>query len=857
MKKLNLLKKLTAASLALALLLEAPGFRAYAAIEGESAPSSSGEVLPMINPLTPNVLDTGVVDPSLTPDIQGEKSLESVQAETPEISLERARKESLIRHYHAILRTVSLVNQVSTRKTAADSKKGFLKGKLAMGIRKFVSRFALPKISGAQDALLEEGRLNAIFEESGALKSDASPVAPSLEPTSKTGKIGLEKFDTAKDEAAPRENVPELGIDLSAMDASARPQDDFYRYVNGSWLDKFKMPADKARFGVFDGLAEQSETAVKAIIDDLSATGRVLSDDEQKIAGLYKSFMDVDSIEARGLTPLAADFKEISDIQDKEALAGLFARSLSRGVDSPIAFQVNPDGKNTSSYIGSLSQSGLGLPDRDYYFNEDQGSAGIRAKYLAYIATLLKLSGEDQAEEKAQSVFALEKELAQRQWTRVELRDPIKAYNKIPIRDLGSMASGFDWEGYLRAAGVRPEEAEIIVSQPSYFSGLSQVIADQSLENWKLYMKVRTLDAAASFFPKAYADAAFDYHGRALNGQPEMRARWKRGVGLANSSIGDLIGRIYVEKYFPETSLLRMKELVENLRSAFQERISSLEWMSAATKTRALEKLAKFLPKIGYPDRWKDYSDLRVNEADLMGNLRRVAEFNHRIMVGKLGRPVDRGEWLMNAQTVNAYYNPLMNEIVFPAAILRFPFFDPNMDDAVIYGAIGAVIGHEMSHGFDDEGSQFDGDGNLKNWWTPEDEAAFKSRGEKLAHQYDAFEPLPGRHINGELTEGENIGDFGGLTIAYYAYQAAMKGVSAPVIGGFTGVQRFFMSWAQVWRSAIRDEALSRSLAIDPHSPAPYRVNGVVRNMPEFYKAFGLKEGDKLFLSDKDRVSIW
>jgi predicted metalloendopeptidase len=639
--------------------------------------------------------------------------------------------------------------------------------------------------------------------------------------------------------------------------ASPRPQDDFYRYVNGSWLDKFKMPADKAEFGVFDELVERSDSAVKEIIDDLSEVGRVLTDDERKIAGFYKSFMDVDGIEARGLSPLVADFKEIGDIQNKEALAGLFASALSRGVNSPISLKVDLDGKNTSSYAASLSQSGLGLPDRDYYFKDDQGSSDVRAKYLLYIGTLLKLSGEDRADEKAQTVFSLEKELAQRHWTGVDNRDPNKTYNKIAVRDLGALTAGFDWSSYLRVAGVQLDEPDLIVSQPTYFSGLSQVLADQSLENWKLYMKVRTLDAAAPHLPKAYADAAFAYYGRALKGQPEMLPRSKRGVRLANDVVGELIGKIYVRKYFPESALPRMKQMVENLRSAYREEILSLGWMSSETKARALEKLAKFLPKIGYPDRWKDYSDLRVDEADLMGNLRMAAAFMHRIMVAKLGRPVDRSEWSMNPQTVNAYYNPLMNEIVFPAAILQPPLFDPSVDDAANYGAIGAVIGHEMSHGFDDAGAQFDGDGNLKNWWTPADKAAFQSRAAKLADQYDTFEPLPGHHINGKLTLGENIGDLGGLTIAYHAYQLAMNGVTAPTIGGFTGVQRFFMSWALAWRSAIRDEALSVRLATDPHSPAPYRVNGVVRNMPEFYKAFGVKEGDKLFLSDQDRISIW
>ena len=419
------------------------------------------------------------------------------------------------------------------------------------------------------------------------------------------------------------------------------------------------------------------------------------------------------------------------------------------------------------------------------------------------------------------------------------------------------MAPGFDWTSYLRQANIRPEETEVIVNQPSYFKGFAEVFAGQPLETWKLYMKARTLDAASPYLPDAFVKANSEYKDRTLNGQPEIMPRWKRGVALVDGAVGELIGKIYVKENYPKSSKEKMESMIENLRAAFAERIRGLDWMGEETKKKALDKLSKFTPKIGYPDKWRDYSKLDVHADDLLGNVRRSNRHDYDYMIAKLGSPIDRGEWGMTPQTVNAYYNPLMNEIVFPAAILQGVFFNPEADDAVNYGAIGAVIGHEMGHGFDDKGSKFTGDGMLENWWTSEDRSEFEVRTNKLVRQFDAYSPLPGKHVNGENTLGENIGDLGGITVAYEAYRRSLHGKEAAVIEGFTGDQRFFLGWAQVWRQAIRDEALAYQLANDHHSPAQYRVNGVMANVPGFYKAFDVKEGDKLFLPEKDRVTIW
>ena len=643
-----------------------------------------------------------------------------------------------------------------------------------------------------------------------------------------------------------------LGIDTTAMDSSQRPQDDFFRYVNGTWMKNFEMPADKSTFGAFHQLRDDSELSVKKIIQGLSKKKQKPGTDEQRVADFYLSFMDVKRTETLGIKPVRSEFSEIEKIGSKSELVDWFGKAQSRGVDSPMGFGVRPDKKDVATNIVYLVASGLGLPDRDYYFKKDDSSKAIREAYLAFATTMFELMGEENASEKASLVYGVEKTIAKHHWTRVKRRDADKTYNKRPVSKLGAHA-----KRYLKATGVPAGEKTVIVVEPSYFESFKDILSGSDLEAWKLYAKIRVLESRASYLSDAFVDASFAYSGKALSGQPEIRARWKRGVSLVNGAVGEAVGQVYVKKHFPESSKKRMVQLVENLRTAYAERVKDVEWMGEDTRQKALEKLKKFNPKIGYPNKWKDYSKLVVKADDLVGNVKRSTKVEYDRMLAKLGKPVDRDEWHMLPQTVNAYFNPTLNEIVFPAAILRPPFFNPKADDAVNYGGIGAVIGHEMGHGFDDQGSKYNGDGLLQNWWTKKDLAAFKKRTALLISQFSAFEPLPGEFVNGELTQGENIGDLGGLSVAHRAYELSIEGTKAPVIKGFTGEQRFFLGWGQVWRSAMRDKAMSVRLATDPHSPAEYRVNGVVRNMPEFYKAFSVKKGDKLHLVDKKRVAIW
>jgi predicted metalloendopeptidase len=652
---------------------------------------------------------------------------------------------------------------------------------------------------------------------------------------------------TTKKKADPR-----LGIDLTAMDASVRPQDDFFRYVNGGWLKTFVMPDDKSIFGAFHQLHDDSELSVKRIIQGLSKKKNKTGTNQQRIADFYRSFMDEKRVESLGAKPIRAELAAIERISSKNELVDWFGKAQSRGVDSPLGFGVRPDKKDVGTNIVYIAGSGLGLPDRDYYFKKDDRSKAIREAYLAFASRALELVGEEDSREKAKAVYAVEKSIAKHHWTRVQRRDADKTYNKTPFAKLGANV-----KRHLKAAGVPASQKNAIVIEPSYLSALPGILKGSSIADWKLYAKVRVLEARAMYLSKDFVDAAFAYSGKALSGQPEIRARWKRGVALVNGAVGEAVGEVYVKRHFPASSKKRMVELVENLRAAYRERIKDLAWMGEETKKKAFEKLEKFNPKIGYPNKWKDYSKLSVKADDLVGNVKRSTKVEYDRMLAKLNKPVDRDEWHMLPQTVNAYFNPTLNEIVFPAAILRPPFFNPKADDAVNYGGIGAVIGHEMGHGFDDQGSKYDGDGYLKNWWTKKDRDSFKKRTALLIEQFSEFEPLPGERVNGELTQGENIGDLGGLSVAHRAYELSLNGTAAPKIEGFTGDQRFFLGWGQVWRSAIRDKALSVRLATDPHSPAEYRVNGVVRNMPEFYRAFSVGHGDGLYLPDERRVSIW
>ena len=646
------------------------------------------------------------------------------------------------------------------------------------------------------------------------------------------------------------------GIDYEAMDTSVRPQDDFYRFVNGAWLDAFEIPADRANYGAFTKLAELSEERVRGIIDEAAQANAAAGSEQQKVGDFYTSFMDEARAEELGVQPIAASLAAIDGAADKEALAGLFADGFRGLVSTPIGGWVDRDFKDTTQYIAYMTQSGLGLPDRDYYLKDDEKFIEARGAYVDYIANVFALAGIDDGAAKAKSVLALETRLAQDYWSRAERRDREKTYNKVALADLPATAPGFPWARFLDGAGLG-EQDSLIVREPSAIAGFAKAFDNESLDVWKNYLKVRTITAYAPYLSADFVEASFDLYGRTLNGTPELRDRWKRGVSLIDNNLGEAVGKLYVQRYFPPEAKAGMDQLVANLIVAFEQRIKGLEWMGEDTKQEALAKLAKFTPKIGYPEKWRDYSSLQIDRNDLVGNVRRAAVYETEFQLGKLGGPVDRTEWLMTPQTVNAYYLPSGNEIVFPAAILQPPFFDLNADPAVNYGAIGAVIGHEIGHGFDDQGRKTDGDGLLRDWWTEQDTERFQVRAGKLADQYSQFEPLEGMNINGQLTLGENIGDLGGLTVAYHAYRLSLGGKEAPVIDGYTGDQRFFMSWAQVWRRKFREENLRQRLVTGPHSPDEYRTTGIVRNMDAWYAAFDVKPGDTMYLPAEERVRIW
>jgi len=648
-----------------------------------------------------------------------------------------------------------------------------------------------------------------------------------------------------------------LGIDVAGMDRSARPQDDLYRFVNGRWMEETEIPTDRSEIGSFSILAMEAEEDLRAIIEEVArAPGKAMGSEARKIGALYLSYMDTARIEALGMAPVRPDLERNRAVRDRATLLARFAELQRLGVQTPFAFYVAQDAKRADRYIGYLSQSGLGLPDRDYYLRAGEQFEKLRAGYAAYVERLLALAGRDDAAKVAADLVALEKQLAERHWTRVQNRDRNATYNLHTVEERAALAPGIDWRAFLAAVGAGTA-GEVVVRQPDYLKSLDALIDAVPLATWQAYLDLKVLDAAAPYLSRDFVDASFSFRGRLLQGLEADRPRWKRGVGVVERALGQAVGKMYVERHFPPEAKARMQELVANLMAAFDEGIDQLEWMGPATKAQAKAKLAKFNVKIGYPDKWRDYSALEIRPDDLLGNLRRAARFEHEDMVGRLGKPVDRDEWRMTPQTVNAYYSPSLNEIVFPAAILQPPFFDLQADDAVNYGAIGAVIGHEISHGFDDQGRKSDGDGNLRDWWTPEDAAAFEARTRKLVEQYARFNPIDDLHVNGELTLGENIGDLSGLTVAYRAYRRSLGGQEAPVIDGFTGDQRFFLGWAQIWRRKFRDAELRNRVMTDPHSPAMYRVLGVVPNMPEFHAAFGTQPGDALWRAPEERVKVW
>lgn len=666
--------------------------------------------------------------------------------------------------------------------------------------------------------------------------------------------------DTQADKVEKQQAVPKVlksGIELANMNTQVRPQDDFYRYVNGAWLDKTEIPADKSNYGSFTMLRDKSREDVKAIIEETSKLTNVeKGSDAQKVGDLYRSYMDTAKLDELGIKPIQAELDKISNLKDHDQIAAYFAQTQINNTDSPFGFFVNNDSKEPTKYIIYMSQSGLGLPTKEHYEKTDEKSVKLREDYLAHLTKMLSLTGFNNAAEDAQKIMALETSLANIQWTRKESRDRNKTYNKFELAKLSELAPGINWQTYFSTAGVSSEK-EIIIRQPSYLEALSKLFKETSVEDWQRYLKWTLINAASPILSSELDQANFDFYSKTLRGTEEQEARWKRGVTAVNQLLGEVVGKIYVEKHFKPEAKARMVGLVENLREAYRTAIIDLDWMSEETKKQALDKLAKFNPKIGYPDKWRDYSSLEISADDLFGNYQRAAQFNYNRQINKLGKPIDKSEWFMSPQTVNAYYNPVMNEIVFPAAILQPPFFNMEADDAVNYGGIGGVIGHEMGHGFDDQGAKSDGDGVLRNWWTDKDLEEFKIRTGKLASQYSEFEPLPGEHIDGELTLGENIGDLGGLTIAHRAYMLSLKDQPAATIDGFSGEQRFFMGWAQVWAYKYREQAMSLQIKRGPHSPANFRGNGPLMNMPEFMKAYEVKPTDGMYRKPEDRVKIW
>ena len=649
------------------------------------------------------------------------------------------------------------------------------------------------------------------------------------------------------------------GIDTQYFDNKIRAQDNFYRHVNGKWLDTVKIPADRARWGSFLELYETAQKHLRQLIEDTAKVpNRQPGSDAQKIGDLYNSFMDTARLEKLGLQPLQTEFARIDAVQDKQEIPALIAHLATIGVNTPYVPYVDQDNKDSTRYVIYLYQAGLGLPDRDYYLKTDDKKLNdALQKYQAHVARMLTMAGDTDATSDAGSIVTLETALASAQWSRVDNRDPVKTYNKVMLKDLGTVAPGYNWPAFLGEAGLTGKIDYLIVSQPSYITGFNKALQDTPLPVWKAYFRWRLLDDYAPYLSKKYVDENFAFNGTVLSGVPQNTSRWKRGVRAVELSIGEALGKLYVAKYFPPSSKARMEELVANLLKAYRQSIETLDWMSPATKKQAQAKLAKFTPKIGYPNKWRDYSKLTISSGDLVGNIMRAQSFDYQRNINKLGKPIDREEWEMTPQTVNAYYKPEKNEIVFPAAILQPPFFNPQADDAVNYGGIGGVIGHEISHGFDDQGSQYDGDGNLNDWWTKQDHEKFKAKTEALVAQYNAYEPVPGYHVNGKLTLGENIADNSGLAIAYKAYELSLQGKKSPVIDGLTGEQRLYMGWAQVWRGKSRENATIRLLKSDPHSPMSVRGMAPLKNQPAFFAAFNVKQGDGMWVPPDQRVTIW
>lgn len=653
-------------------------------------------------------------------------------------------------------------------------------------------------------------------------------------------------------EAAPLKS----GLLLENMDTSIKPGDDFHSFVNGAWMARTEIPADKASYGAGFIVHEKNEDNVRLIIQEAAEGDFPVGSDEQKVGDMYASFLDREARNALGLKPLAGELARIDAINNVKDLPAYFGRASTYGYGSPFEVFQYADLKDPTVYAMYVFQAGLGLPEREYYFKEDEKSENIRVEYVKYVADMLAAAGIKDSAGAAGRIMALETRIAEQHMVKEQTRDLNKLYNMTAVDALPELMPGYDWTSFLAAADLGSLK-QIIVGMTDYTRGLDGIITSTDIGTWKEYLTFHLMDASAAELTSELDDRRFAFHGTVMRGTTEQREDWRRGVGVVNGSLGEVVGKVYVARHFPPEAKARMQELVANLIKAYEVSIKELDWMGEETKAQALDKLSKFTPKIGYPDVWRDYSAVTIDPKDLFGNIQRVAEANHQRDIERMHGPVDKTEWGMTPQTVNAYYNPPLNEIVFPAGILQPPFFDMSADDAVNYGDIGAVIGHEIGHGFDDMGSTFDGDGVMRNWWTDEDKAEFKSRTDVLVAQYNDFKVFDDLNVNGEFTLGENIGDLGGLSIALKAYQMSLDGKPAPVMDGYTGVQRVFLGWGISWMNKSREEALRQQVGTDPHSPAKFRVNGVVRNIPEFYEAFDVTEGDALYLPPEERVKIW
>lgn len=646
------------------------------------------------------------------------------------------------------------------------------------------------------------------------------------------------------------------GIIKKNMDTLVKPGDNFEAYVNGTWLKNTKIPADKSSYGAFDFIYDKSQEDVKAIIEAAAKSNAANGSNEQKIGDFYASYMDQKTRDAKGIAPLQPEFKAIDAIAGYGQLAGYFGKANREGNMIPFSISIQQDFKIPDQYVMMTWQGGIGLPEKEYYTMQDAKSKEIRDLYVKHITSMLTLAGMPDPAGNAAKIMALESRMAAAHMKKEDTRNTAALYNKYATADLKQLMPDFDWTAFLTSAGIQNEK-NIVVSQIAYTKALNDIIKSTPLDVWKTYLKWSALHGSATILTSALDKENFSFYGKTLYGTQQQREQWRRAVESVNSNLGEIVGKEYVAKHFPPEAKERMVGLVKNLLKAYEESIQKLDWMSPETKKQALDKISKFNPKIGYPNKWRDYSALKIDKTDLYGNMLRSTEFEYQRNLDKLGKPVDKDEWGMNPQTVNAYYNPSLNEIVFPAAILQPPFFDLNADDAVNYGGIGAVIGHEIGHGFDDQGATFDGTGTMRDWWTAKDLESFKQRTSALVEQYNSFKVFPDLNVNGAFTLGENIGDLGGLSIAVKAYKMSLGGKKAEKLDGFTGVQRVFLGWGQVWLNKDREEALRNQVASDPHSPSKFRVNGTVRNVPEFYEAFNVKPGDSLYLAPEKRVKIW